>query len=143
VERKHVYDWTHVAVCLLCVAAGWVVSDRVAATEFSGGTVTGPILRAEYAGSLLFLLSAGITFVHRRRLAAVIGLLAVCLSLPLYAFFIVPGLFHTLFGGEWSAPLQTYFQWDSWSVAGSIASVMAAFVFFRNATGRQFFGANL
>src|SRR5215472_8552347 len=50
VGRRRISDWTHVATCLVSFAGGWIVSDRVAATEFSGGTVTGPILRAEYAG---------------------------------------------------------------------------------------------
>jgi hypothetical protein len=132
-------DWILVALCLLCVAVSWIVTDPVAATEFSGGTVTGPILRGNYLGSVLFLIAAGLTFVRRRRLAAVAGLLAVLLSLPLYAFFIAPGVFYTLFRGEWSVPLQTFFVWDPWALAGVVVLMAAATAFLR----RYFFGANL
>src|SRR5262252_1403001 len=105
-EWKGARDWILVALCLLCIAVSWIVTDPVAATEFSGGTVTGPIPRGNDLGSVLFLISAGLTFARRRRLAAVAGLLAVLLSLPLYAFFIAPGVFYTVFRGEWSVPLQ-------------------------------------
>ena len=129
--RRRISDWTHVAICVVSFAGGWIVSDRVAATEFSGGTVTGPILRAEYAGMVLLLLSTGAIFIHRRRLATIIGLLAVFFCLPLDAFFIAPGVFYTLFRGDWSVPLQTFFVRDDIAVAATVALIIAAGVFTR------------
>src|SRR5262252_7047344 len=131
VGRRQISGWTHVAVCLFSFAGGWIVSDRVAATEFSGGTVTGPILCAEYAGMVLLLLSAGATFIHRWRLATIVGLLAVCFCLPLDAFFIAPGVFYTLFRGDWSVPLQTFFVRDTVAIAATVVLMVAACVFVR------------
>jgi hypothetical protein len=131
VGRRRISDWTHVAICLVSFAGGWIVSDRVAATEFSGGTVTGPILRAEYAGMVLLLLSAAAIFMHRGRLASILGLLAVFFCLPLDAFFIVPGVFYALFRGDWSVPLQTFFVRDDLAIAATVGLIVVAGVFTR------------
>lgn len=112
---------------LACAATGWVTSETVATTEFSGGRVTGPLLTLQDSGLYLFLAAVLLTFLSRR-LAAGIALIASLVSLPFYLYFVVPGLFRFLFKGEYSVPLRAYIVWDGSAIAGILTLALAGYV---------------
>jgi hypothetical protein len=65
-------------------------------TEFSGGRLTGPLLKMADLGFLLFLLALILAFFFRRT-AATIAIAAALLCLPFYLFFLVPGPYLWIF----------------------------------------------
>lgn len=115
------------ASLFLCLAVAAPQTDWIGASEFSGGWVTGPLLSMFQNGVPLFFLAMILTFFYQR-IGAVIGIAASVLCLPLYLYFVVPGLFRSVFGGEWSVPLQAYFVWNMWAMAGMLTLAAAAFV---------------
>src|SRR5258708_37754570 len=110
--------------CVLCIAVAWVHLDDVGASEFSGGRVTGPLFAMADNGSLLFIPALVLT-VFYRRIAAVLGLMASILCLPLYLYFTSPEPFRWVVKGEYSVPLRANFVWNNWAIAG-IASLLFA-----------------
>ena len=115
----------YAGVCVVCALVGGLFADPLGALEFGGGTVTGPLLSLHRFSLLLFVLSALTTFCLPR-IAAAIGLCAVAASLPLYLFFLAPGLFRAVFGGEWSVPPIGRFAWNAGAAAAIAASLFAA-----------------
>lgn len=105
------------ALCVLGTVVTWRFSDYLGPTEFSGGTVTGPLWRFQDLAGDLFPLAAIAAFFYRR-VAAVMAFVACVLALPLYVYFIAPGPFRMLFPGEYSVPLTRSYVWDPWSLAG-------------------------
>jgi hypothetical protein len=116
-----------VAVCLSCIAIVWRYASVVEGTEFSGGRVTGVLLHMQGAGSMLFAIALLLTFLYRR-IAAAVTLVASLLCLPLFLYFIAPGPFRAVFGGEWSVPLRKGFIWDNGAIVGIAVLVIAAWV---------------
>jgi hypothetical protein len=112
--------------CLLCLAVAWIRLDDIGASEFIGGRVTGPLFTTSDCESFLFLPALILTFFHRR-IAAGIALMASLLCLPLYLYFIAPGLFRCIFKGEYSVLLRANFVWNNWAIAG-IASLIVSIV---------------
>src|SRR5258708_19464627 len=94
--------------CVLCIAVAWVHLDDVGASEFSGGRVTGPLFAMADNGSLLFIPALVLTFFYRR-IAAVLGLMASILCLPIYLHFKPPTPFPWLFCADFSFPLPPIF----------------------------------
>src|ERR1700732_3464004 len=92
-------------ICLLCAIVGWIFSAPFGPSEFSGGTVTGPLLTIHDLAGYLFLLAIVMTFVYQR-LAADVALVACLLSLPLYLYVTAPGPFRLLVPGEYKVSLQ-------------------------------------
>src|SRR5713101_6278311 len=86
-------------MCLLCAVFTWSMFGPLEGTEFSGGSITGPLLHLYDVGTLLFVLALILTFV-RLRLAALIGVTASLLCLPIYLYFTAPGPFRRVFRGE-------------------------------------------
>lgn len=115
------------AICLLCLAVVWIRLGDIAASEFSGGRVTGPLFAMAEGGSFLFLPALILTFFYRR-IAVGIALMACLLCLPLYLYFIAPGPFRWVFKGVYSVPLRANFLWDNWAVAGITSLIVAMFV---------------
>ena len=105
----------HAALCLACAITVWRYAYALEGTEFSGGRLTGVLLDMKNAGALLFILACAMVFLYRR-IAGVITILACLLCLPLYLYFVAPGSFRWLFGGEYSLPLQASFVWDPWTI---------------------------
>ena len=83
---------TQAAACLICAIPAWRYSIVLEGTEFSGGTVTGPLLSFEGAAAELFVLGLVLAFLYRR-IAAVVTVAACVLCLPVYLQFIAPGPF--------------------------------------------------
>ena len=118
------------ASCLLCTAVSWRIGYDLDGTEFSGGSVTGPLLEMQDMGNLLFLLVLPLIFVFQR-IAAAIMLLACLLCLPLYLFFTAPGPLRWIFRGEWTVQRVTSSVWNWWSIAGIGTLILASFVCLR------------
>lgn len=116
---------------VLCLAVSWAQADRVDGSEFIGGLVTGPIFRLFESGLLVFVLAMILTFMYRR-VAAVMGIAACLLCLPLYLYFTAPGPFRFVFRGTYSVPLQSNFVWDKGMIAGLLTLAVAVLVSVRS-----------
>jgi hypothetical protein len=54
-------------------------------------------------------------------------LCAVAASLPLYLFFLAPGFFRGVFGGEWSVPPIGLFAWNAEAAAATAVLIVAVY----------------
>jgi hypothetical protein len=126
----------YAGVCVVCALVGGLFAFPLGASEFGGGTVTGPLLSLHGFSLFLFLLSA-VSMFFLPRIAAAIGLCAVAASLPLYLFFLAPGLFRAVFGGEWSVPPIGRFAWNARAAAAIAASLFAAVTSVRSLRARR------
>jgi hypothetical protein len=118
-------------ICFLCAILTWRFEFPLEGSEFRGGTVTGPILNMSNVGVLLFMVALPMAFVSPRRIAGVVMLLASLLCLPIYLYFTFPGIFRSIFQGQYSIPLQADVVLEEWSVIGFAALVIAASFGFR------------
>jgi hypothetical protein len=73
------------AAYLACVGVLWIRLDVFGASEFSGGRITGKLFTMADLGSLVFLVTALLTFFFPR-VAAAIALAATLLCLPFYLY---------------------------------------------------------
>lgn len=105
---------------LISVALSWKLTIGLGGTEFSGGGITGPLYSMSEVALLLFVLSLLLMIRLPRLGAALIGI-ASLLCLPLSLFFIAPGPFSRMVGGEWSVPLRSNFVLRWWTVAWQIS----------------------
>jgi hypothetical protein len=117
--------------CLACTVVLWIHLDRFGASEFSGGRLTGPLLKMADLGFLLFLLALLLSF-FLRRAAATIALAATLLCFPFYLYILMPGPYRWIFRGEYSVPLYRPFHWDNWAVVGVFSLVFAAILSLRS-----------
>jgi hypothetical protein len=113
--------------CLVCITVAWIHLDDLGNSEFGGGWLTGPLFAMANYGSDLFIPAIALTFFYRR-IAAVIGLIASLLCLPLNLYFIAPGPFRWVFKGEYSVPLRANFIWNNWAIVGIASLLVAIFV---------------
>jgi hypothetical protein len=120
-----VKNQAYAVICVVCAVVGGLFTEQLGAAEFSGGTVTGPLLSVHGFSLVLFVLSAVATF-FLPPVAAAIGLCAAAASIPLYFFFLAPGLFRAVFGGEWSVPPIGLFAWNAGAAAALAASLFVA-----------------
>jgi hypothetical protein len=88
-EHRRQKVW-QAAGCLLVQSSRFRFVSDLEGTEFSGGSITGPLLRMQDVGSNLFFIVLPLTFFLRRIAAAVI-LLASLLCLPPYLLSTAPG----------------------------------------------------
>jgi hypothetical protein len=116
---------------MLCVVLVFRKLDYLGPSEFSGGSVTGPLFRLADAGSILFALGLLLAFVFRR-VAASLSLVASLLCLPLYLYLMFPGVSRKIFHGEYSIPLESNVIWDKWLIVGLLALATAIYVCSRN-----------
>jgi hypothetical protein len=111
-----------VAGLALVAAVSWYRFLGLDGPEFSGGWLTGPLLNLQLGGTLLVTLALLVAFAYPR-VSAAMTLAAVPCCLPLHLYFLAPGVFRGLFGGEYSVPMRSYFEFNS----GDFWSVMALF----------------
>jgi len=116
----------YAVICVVCAVVGALFTEQLGAAEFSGGTVTGPLLSVHGFSLVLFVLSAVATF-FLPPVAAAIGLCAAAASIPLYFFFLAPGLFRAVFGGEWSVPPIGLFAWNAGAAAATAVLIVAVY----------------
>jgi hypothetical protein len=116
---------------LVCTFVLWLQLDDLNGSEFSGGRLTGPLLKMADLGFLLFLLALILAFFFRRT-AATIAIAAALLCLPFYLFFLVPGPYLWIFKGEYSDPLYRPFHWDNRAVIGVFSLLLVAILSLRS-----------
>jgi hypothetical protein len=92
-------------------------------TEFSGGWLSGPMLKVQFAGILLLALAIFVASAYPRA-AAVITLVAVLCCLPPHLFFLLPGAFP----GERSVPVNSYFEFNNLDFWSAVALAAVALV---------------
>jgi hypothetical protein len=116
------------SVCyLVCLLMAWKELEALGPSEFRGGSVTRPLFSLLELGAVMFLLAIVVTF-FRLRVAAVSGVAAALLCLPVSLYFLAPGPFHFVFRGEYSVPLRSNFVWSRWTVTPTALFVLAIFV---------------
>jgi len=121
----------------LGAAVAWHRFLGLDGTEFSGGSVTGPLLNLQLGGTLFVTLALLVAFAYPRASAAM-TLVAVPCCLPLHVYFLAPGLFRGLFPGEYSVPMQSYFEFNSvdfWGVIVLIGMALVALLVIRTTSG--------
>jgi len=118
--------------CLLvAIVVSWEVGF-VEPSEFSGGLVSGPLLKLARGGVYLFLLVLLLTFVFRH-VAAAVSLAACLLCWPLYLFLTFPAISHQIFRGEYSSlSPPPKFIFDKWLIIGMLTLAGTSFVSIRN-----------
>jgi hypothetical protein len=129
-KKPSVQTLLQAAACLLCAAVAAAYSDR-AYTEFGGGALSGPLLKMNTSGGVLFLAALILTFIYRR-IAAMCALVASLLCLPLYLFLVTPRPFY------WIFPFETLrrrpppsFVWNDWALAGILLLAVLAYLCIR------------
>jgi hypothetical protein len=115
------------AVALICVLVLAKYATPLEESEFSGGKVTGILLDLYEIGLVLFVVAFLLAFLWRR-IAAVAGLLASLLCLPVFLYQLFPGVFRWLFPGEWKVPLPSHFYLDKWMIFGISMIALALFL---------------
>ena len=126
-ESETVKRLPYATIYLLCAVIGVLFATPLEQSEFSGGRVTGWLLSIHDLSMWLFVMAAVMTL-FAPRTAAAIGLLAVIGALPLYVFFVAPGVFHALFRGEWKIHPTGFFQWDMGAGAALAVLILAVYV---------------
>jgi hypothetical protein len=111
-SQRYAISAFQIGICLLSATITFRYPEGLEATEFSGGWLTGRLLHASEAGTLLFVVAFVLTFPFRR-VAAGIALAAALVCLPLYLYIVAPGPLRRIAGGEYSVPLQASFVWDA------------------------------
>lgn len=110
---------------LICAVLVWFYTLPLDGSEFSGGRITGPILKFANLGVVFFGGAAILTLV-RGFLGGLAGLIACLLTFPIYLYVVFPGPFRTLFRGDYSVPLRSSVAWDFNSALGMLALTLAA-----------------
>ena len=123
-------DLLLLGACLLSIVVALKHGLDLEGTEFSGGWVTGPLLRMHTAGMYILVLALFLTLVTSR-VAAASALIGSLLCLPLYTYFTIPGVFRLVFPGEYSVPSGA-FRWSGWTITGLALIVVVAHFFLRN-----------
>ena len=120
------------AAFLLCLAVAWI--DDFGAPD--GGRIAGPIYSMFDDGWPLFFLAVLFTFFYPR-VASALAIAATLLCLPLYLYLIAPGLFRSIFPGNWKSPLEANLIWNTWAVAGLLSLAVAVFGSVRSFSGAR------
>jgi hypothetical protein len=115
----------YAGLCVLAAVVGLFFSDPLGASEFSGGTVTGPLVTLHEVSGCLFVASGVMAFVYQR-VAAGVALVAWLLSLPLYLYFVAPRPFRIVIPGEYQVLAQAAFAWNTLAVVGIVVGAAAA-----------------
>ena len=112
---------------LLCAAVAFGVPNSLVESEFSGGLVTGALLRLHNLGTWLFVLAILVALLYRR-IAAVEALVAVLLCAPLCFYLIAPGLFQNVLPGDYSVGPPSGFWLPGWAVMSIVSFAGAIYV---------------
>lgn len=116
--------------CAVCAVLTWRYSLILDGSEFSGGALTGRVLAFHNIAAYMFGLALLLTFIYRR-IAAGIVIAASLFALPLYLYFVAPGVFRRVVRGEYSIPVQATFVWDKWAIWIILALAVAIYVSIR------------
>jgi hypothetical protein len=121
------------ASCFVSVAVALCNSNGLEGTEFSGGSLTGPLLLMTDIGSVLFALVLISSFLYPR-VAGAIGLVSSLLCLPLYLYLIAPVPFNHFFsfGHEFKVQPSGGFHWDRWTIVGALTLAVTIYACFRS-----------
>jgi len=119
------------SICLLCVVMVFRELEFLGHSEFSGGSVTGPLFRLADTGEIFFVMGLLLTFAFRR-VAAALSLVASLLCLPLYLCLMFPGVSRNIIHGEYSTPLESNVLWNKRLIVGLLALATAIYVGSRN-----------
>jgi hypothetical protein len=123
--------WWQLGACLACIIVTWPRIVALGGSEFSGGSVTGFLFRMSHVGSWLFIAALVMAFVLPR-IAAIASLAGCVLGAPLHLYFLAPGLFRRVFGGEWKTSFPETYQWDFWAIVGMLTLTAAASICLRS-----------
>lgn len=123
------------AVALICVLVLDKYGIPLEASEFRGGWLTGVLLDLYNAGLTLFVVGLFLTFLWRR-VAAVTGLVASLLCLPVFLYGIFPGVFRRIFPGEYKVPLLPGFVPSKWTLVGMLVIAIVIAVNIRSLVSR-------
>jgi hypothetical protein len=138
--QRRAWLWLGASSCLLCLVVALRILDVLASSEFSGGTVTGTLLKLYEIGTTLFAAAVLLLLVWPRASAA-IALAASLFSLPVYLYLIDPSAFQRALPGEWKVSASVGFTWDNWVIAGAFALALAVWTSARNLGGAWAKGA--
>jgi hypothetical protein len=124
--------------CLLCALLTLKITSGPGESEFSGGRLTGPVHSMADVGTVLFVVACVVTFVYPR-VAAVVGIAASLLCLPLYLFLLAPVPFNQIFGSGHELKTQEPpgFQWETWPVMGLLSLAVIGFLCIRRIAVRE------
>jgi hypothetical protein len=126
VRREPVRQKLILAVgCLMATMVCWRSVLQFEGTEFGGGSLAGD----EGIGGLLFLVVPILAFKYSRT-AAIVGLIACFVSLPLFLYLVFPRPFRLVWPGQWkvlTSPLD-YFVFDGWWIAGIFAIAVVGYI---------------
>jgi hypothetical protein len=113
----------------------WKYGDPLDGTEFTGGSVTGPVFHMSDIGMLLFVVAVLMAFVSRK-ISGAVAVAASLLCLPLYLYFTFPGPFRWVFRGVYKSPIHASLVLERWAMMGILALVIAASFGVRALLGR-------
>lgn len=119
------------ACCLLGAILSWRYSLKLDGSEFSGGTVTGPILTMQNVAAYLYGAAVLVTLRYRK-IGAGTALAASALFLPMCLYQLAPGIFRKFFRTEFSIPVPGPVSWDAWAAAGITVLAVTVYVSVRN-----------
>lgn len=125
--KKHKNGWLQAALAAACAVVLLIRLDQFGASEFSGGSVTGPLFTMAEVSSLVFVSALGLGFFYPR-VSGILTLTGSALCAPLYLFVVMPGAYVATFAGEYSVPPHGWFAWSSWAMLGLLTLVVASVV---------------
>jgi hypothetical protein len=115
------------AVCYgFCLIAMWENMAIVDGSEFVDGSVSGPFFSLADVG-LLALGGSLVVLFWLPRVSAILAITASLLFLPLILYFNFPGLFQSVFEGNWSVPMRN-FVWGTWGAFGLLTVFATLYV---------------
>ncbi len=112
--------------CLLSAAIAFKYVFNLAGTEFSGGQLTRSLLVLNGCGGIAFVASL-IMILRHSNLAKIAAVFASVACLPLYLYFVAPGLFHLLGIAEYSVKTDIFFMWNSGAVFAILTLAITLF----------------
>jgi hypothetical protein len=123
------------ASCLLCAGVALAGSVDLLGSEEGGGSVTGPIVKANVAGGGLLIAALCLAY-FRPKVAAAGAFLAALLCLPLYLFTVEPKAFLQMFPGPALGAYQDGFIANGWAIAGLATALMTICLSLWNMTSK-------
>jgi glycerol-3-phosphate acyltransferase PlsY len=126
--KNKLFSAITVLICILALLQYGIQLDN---SEFPGGRVTGVLLELYDAGFYLFIAVLVLIFIWPR-VAAVAGLAAALLCLPVFLYATFPGMFRRIFPGEYKTPLVSNFSPDKWTILILFLIVLVSFFNIRN-----------
>lgn len=129
-KRPSMLQVWYIGSILACIAIEWLRLEDLGASEFRGGRVTGTLLSEGRIGAVL--LFAGLLIAaFRPKVAVAISTLGCLALLPLYLYFLFPGVFQRVFPGNQTVVIQTEFAQSWWPMAGIVSLIVLSYISFK------------